>query len=200
MSTTVRITTSVRIAGVTLTSVVNRTEEASELISIDLEAGLAGVLATRTSDDVGIITVATGHGVTVSDIVSVFFADGVKYDCVVTGTTATTISISSSTGDILPVVTSDVVVGVQQSNAVLIAGDNLVAMVIRSTQRALSDFRNVSPASVLAYDIPANEGRIWVSDSDVTNPLAGESVVTVHVANGGTSATTVEIGLLKSTA
>lgn len=198
MSTTAVTTVNTVIAGITLQSTITRTQEAAERVSLDVAAGLAGTLTTRTDADTGVFTVETGHGITTSDTVSVFFADGTAYNGDVTAVTATTITVDFADGADLPVVSTAVVVSKQVSFAVPIIGNSLRAMVIKSTNRCLVDFRSSAPATLLTYLIAAAEGRHWFSDMDVTNPLAGDTVATVHVANGDVTANTIEIGLLKS--
>lgn len=191
-------TVSTVIAGVTLTSVLTRTEEAVERISLDMPAGIAGTLTTRTDADTGVATVATGHGLTTSDVVAVFFPNGSKQNCTISATTATTISFNSEDGDDLPIATTAIVLGKQMNFAAPVVGNTLRTFVIKSNTRCFVDFRSSAPASLLEYDIPTNEGRIWLSNTDVTNPLAGDVVATITVANGAPSVGAVEIGLLKS--
>jgi len=160
--------------------------------------GRAGTLSTRTDDDSGILTVLTGHGITAADTVAVFWSGGFVKNCDVTAVTATTITIDLAIGVVLPAVTTAIVVSKQVSYSLLVSGNTLRLMAISCLQRALVDFRSSVPATLLAYDMAANEGRDWISGVDITNPLAGASVATVHVANGGIVAATVAIGLLKS--
>jgi hypothetical protein len=186
------------IAGVTLTSTITRNEEAAERISLDMPVGIAGTLTTRTDADTGIATVASGHGITTSDTVCVFFADGSKQNCDVTAVTSTTISFTSADGTDLPVVSTVIVIGKQFTYAAAFVGNALRTFAIKCANRCFVDFLSSSPASLLAYDIATNEGRSWVFGTDVTNPLAGDTVASIVVANGGTTVASVEIGLLKS--
>ncbi len=198
MTTTATQTVSTVIAGTTITSTIRRTEEIAERVSLSMAAGLAGTLSTRTDNDTGVLTVATGHGITISDTVAVFWNGGFVKNCDVTAVTSTTISIDAAIGDNLPTATTAIVVSKQNSYSLLLSGDTLRVMAISCGQRALVDFRSSAPATLLAYDMAESEGRTWLSESDVTNPLAGDTVATVHVANGGTTAATVAIGFLKS--
>lgn len=116
-----------------------------------------------------------------------------------TATTATTISIDVGSGTDLPVATTEVVVSKQSVHKIAIVGDSLEVLAIGSRQRVSVEFWSASPASLLRYDIPASEGRHWVKTTDVTNPLAGDTVATVRVANGSTVTATLDIGILAST-
>lgn len=199
MSKTATVVVTTTVAGATTVSTLERTNEGAEALSLDIAAGIAGTLTTRTSATAGVLTVASGHGITTSNIVSVHFDAGVAYNFTVSATTSTTITIASGAGTALPIATSAIVVSAQISNAVSIVGDNLIVLSVYSAKRSFVNFRSSAPASLLLHQVTAGEGRIWVSGTDVTNPLAGVTVATIHVSNGETRAGTVEIGILKST-
>src|SRR5689334_22516911 len=92
-----------------------------------INAGLAGTLTTRTDNDTGVVTVASGHGVTASDTVDLYTSAGVliRKDMDVTGVTGTTISIDLGTGSNLPTLNDPVVISKQQTVNTSIDGDAL---------------------------------------------------------------------------
>lgn len=194
-----RTTITTNVAGKSISSVIERTQEDARGVTIDLVTGKAGTLSTRTDADTGILTVASGHGITDTDTVAVFWEGGSRYNVDVTATTATTISIDVGSGTDLPVATTAVVVSKQSIHNIAIVGDSLEVLAIGSRQRVSVEFWSASPASLLRYDIPTSEGRHWVKTTDVTNPLAGDTVATVRVANGSTVTATLDIGILAST-
>lgn len=187
------------IGGSSLSSSMTRSQESEQVVSLSLPAGLAGTLSTRTDDDTGVLTVATGHGITTDDTVAVFWDGGSQYNVDVTAVAATTISIDVGDGTVLPAATTAIIVSKQLPHAVAFTGDSLNVLAISCRQRASIEFFSSAPASLLRYDMATNEGRTWVSDIDVTNPLAGDTVATVRVANGSTTLTTLELGILAST-
>lgn len=194
-----RTTITTNVAGKSISSVIERTQEDARGVTIDLVTGKDGTLTTRTDADTGVITVASGHGITDTDTVAVFWTGGSRYNVDVTATTATTISIDVGSGTDLPVATTEVVVSKQSVHNIAIVGDSLEVLAIGSRQRVSVEFWSASPASLLRYDIPTSEGRHWVKTTDVTNPLAGDTVATVRVANGSTVTATLDIGILAST-
>lgn len=194
-----RTTITTNVAGKSISSVIERTQEDARGVTIDLVTGKAGTLSTRTDADTGILTVASGHGITDTDTVAVFWEGGSRYNVDVTATTATTISIDVGSGTDLPVATTAVVVSKQSIHNIAIVGDSLEVFAVGSRQRVSVEFWSASPASLLRYDIPTSEGRHWVKSTDVTNPLAGDTVATVRVANGSTVSATLDIGILAST-
>jgi hypothetical protein len=199
MSATATVTIRTQIAGQTISQSISRTEEHESRVSIAVPAGKAGTLTTRTDDNTGVATVASGHGVTTSDVVSVFWSGGSRYGMTVSATTSTTISVDGGSGDNLPTATTAIIVSKQVAHALELVGDKLELMTIRSTQRGSVEFFSSAPASLLRYDIAAGEGRFWIDGIGYTNPLAGDTVATIQVANGSATADTLEIGLLRST-
>lgn len=71
-----------------------------------LLAAITGTLTTRTDNDTGILTVATGHGILTSDTIGIgWYANGVwnyQHNVDVTAVTGTTISIDLGVGTNLP--------------------------------------------------------------------------------------------------
>ena len=194
-----RTTITTNVAGSSISSVFERTQEDSRGISISIDAGKSGTLSTRTDNDTGVVTVASGHGIVDTDTVAVFWDGGSRYNVDVTATTSTTISIDVGTGTNLPVATTAVVISKQSIHNVAITGDRLEVFAVGSRVRSSVEFWSSAPTSLLRYDIATGEGRAWVKTTDVTNPLAGVTVATVRVANGSTTASTVELGILAST-
>jgi hypothetical protein len=199
MSGTSRTTIRTVVAGVAVNATINREDEMESIFQHPMPAAIAGTLSTRTDANTGILTVPSGHGITADDTVAVFWAGGSRFDVDVTAVTSTTISIDLGDGADLPVVTTPIVVGKESVHALPITGNQLAAFAIGCDNRVSINFRDVSNASQLRYDIAAKEGRSWIIGTDVTNPLAGDVVTSIVVANGGTSAAPISMGLLVST-
>lgn len=199
MSGTAKITQKTTVAGVTITSEIVRNDELEISFRATPDAGKSGTLSTRTDDDTGILTVATGHGITDSDTVSVFWAGGSRHSMAVTATTGTTISINLGAGDNLPIATTAIVVAKESTHDLAIVGDDLGALVIGCASRVSVNFLDSGDASLLRYDAAAKEGRLWFSGHGVTNPLAGDTVASVVLACGETTAAEVRIAALLDT-
>jgi len=103
---------------------ITRTGDSTPNIEIDLPAGIAGTLTTRTDNDTGVVTVASGHGITSSDTVDVYWNGGKRYGVDVTATGSTTISIDIGSGDNLPSTSTEVVIVKQVVANIQIDGDN----------------------------------------------------------------------------
>jgi len=187
------------VAGVSLSSTISRSNELGSIFQRTLPAGITGTLSTRTDANTGILTVGSGHGITDADTVAVFFAGGRQVAVDVTATTATTISIDLGVGDDLPVVTTPIVVSVIEIHALAIVGNDLTVLHIDSSTRAYAEFFN-GATSHASYNLVAKEGYVWYDGSLHTNPIAGDVITTVRLANGEATAVNFKIGLLTNTA
>ena len=88
--------------GISVQESVTRSGDSTVAAQIALPAGKSGTLTTRTDDNTGVVTVASGHGITDSDTVDVYWSTGRRYGVDVTATDSTTISIDLGAGDNLP--------------------------------------------------------------------------------------------------
>jgi hypothetical protein len=198
MGIVAKATTSLTVAGLTISSSIEREQESSDRIALDVPAGLAGSLTTRTDDNTGVVTLASGHGILTDDVVSIFWAGGFASAATVSGSTATTVTFDVDSGDTLPIATTSVVVSKKATHELLLNGDSLDMFAIKNTQRCCIAFLDDESAAALTYEIAEREGRFWVSGMGFVNPLAGESIESVSISNGSTTALTIDIGLLKS--
>jgi hypothetical protein len=199
MAGTANISIRTRVAGVNIDATIARTDELEQAFQHTMDAGKAGTLSTRTDDNTGILTVATGHGITDADTVAIFWDGGSRYGVTVTATTGTTISIDLGAGTNLPILTTAIVVAKESEHTLAIVGDDITVLAVGCDNRASVNFRDSGDASLLRYDMASKEGRLWMASSDVTNPLASDTVANVVIANGGTSAMALKIGLLLDT-
>jgi hypothetical protein len=181
----------VAIGGLTVSASASREQAGS--ISQDLtgdfalDAGVAGTLSTRTDNDTGVLTVASGHGIVDTDTVDVYWDGGVRYGVDVTAVTATTISINVGAGDNLPAEDTAIVVCKQTALDVDVVGDQIDVFAVAMNRRCHVDVQQANGTSIKAVDLPAAEGYMWWSDSGVTNPFAGVTVGAVKISNGDSS-------------
>lgn len=187
------------IAGESFNSSVSRSNELESVFKPSIPAAITATLSTRTDNDTGILTVATGHGITTSDKLSLFWNGGYKNNVTVTATTSTTISIDLGTGDNLPVLNASLNVGKEEEHTLTIDGDLLTVLAIDSANRSTIHFRDSDDDSLLVYSIQANEGPIWVEGMGQVNPLADADVANVVVANGGLTPLILKVGMLINT-
>jgi hypothetical protein len=200
MAGTADISIRTRVAGVNIDATIRRTDELEQAFRATMSAGRVGTLSTRTDDNTGILTVASGHGITDADTVAVFWEGGSRYGVDVTATTSTTISIDLGAGANLPIATTPIVVAKESEHVLAIIGNDIAVIAAGCDNRASLNFRDSGDASLLRYDMATKEGRVWFASSDVTNPLAGDTVANIVIANGGTTEAELRIGMLLNTA
>ncbi len=154
-------------------------------------------LSTRTDDNTGILTVASGHGVTTSDLVDFYWtASGVtamRRGMTVTATGATTIEIDGGTGDNLPVATTagTVCIVVSKDFVFEFANAVIVAAAQESLQSAAVSFMTVVPAENLGWQLPAaGQARVWVYGNGEANPISA-NIVSVRFSHADTVAARV---------
>lgn len=199
MSATGRVNISYRVGGAVVDAVIDREDEQGATTQVALDAGIAGTLTTRTDDAIGVITVAEGHGLTTSDTIAVFWGAGRRYGVTITATAATTVTIATGAGTVLPAESSVVTIGKEVITSLGHIGDDLKIFAVHSPNRLSANIRDVTPATIEALDIAAKESWAYISNFSGTNPFAGETLVTAVLANGGTTAVTANILHIKNT-
>lgn len=159
----------------------------------DIAAGLAGTLSTRTSDVAGVLTVASDHGIEAADVIGIASEGAFAYDATVDSITATTITFSAASGDVLPIATTAIIVSKVVEVDIAFSGDALVAMAMESTQRTLATLES-SGSIDLAKELEANGLPYhWNSENGYTNPIAGDDIIKSNVYNGSISAATYNL-------
>lgn len=173
-------------------------------LQVTLPAGKSGTLTTRTDDNTGIVTVASGHGITDSDTVDVYWAAGRRYGVDVTATDATTISIDLGAGDNLPTASTAVVIVKQVVVNKAIDGDNveiigLLAELAASTGFGvrITFFDAVSAGGSAVgngIDLDPNSPFVLDIEGGATNLLTGSPILSFVASNGdGSNACTLKI-------
>jgi hypothetical protein len=119
-----------------------------------------GTLTTRTDDNTGVVTLATGHGILTNDVVDVYWAAGVRYgmDATVSGSAVT---VDGGAGDVLP---SESTTGMQvvkqtEINPLNLDGDaaQVVGVLYRNAQTAAAkahvDLQDSGSATIAEHDL-----------------------------------------------
>jgi hypothetical protein len=167
-------------------------------LNTPLAAGLAGRLTTRTSDSVGVITLASGHGITGSDVIALQWATGRRRNITVSNPLTLTIDIEDGEGDVLPADESDLVVCKEATIESLWTGNKAQLITLscdRDCQVRMCDDGDVE---LLALELLANSPYFWCLSSGLTNPVAGDSVAKLVVSAGTAVAGTLKGSVLLS--
>lgn len=192
---TVTINDNVSIAGLTIQSKIERTATGHIGQEIPLPAAKAGSLTTRTDDDTGVVTLATGHGIVSTNSVDVYWADGVRYGMTATVST-NDVTVEGGAGDVLPADETAVTLAKQVVIDTDFLGSLVEAIVASSSLRANIEFREAA-SSAAGVKLPAGEGWRWFSEQGIANPLSGKSIASIQASCGNsTTAATLKIGVL----
>lgn len=173
-------------------------------LEVTLPAGKSGTLTTRTDDNTGVVTVASGHGITASDTVDVYWATGRRYGVDVTTAGATTLDIDLGSGDNLPAQSTAVVVVKQVVVNKAIDGDNVEIIGFLATLAAdtgfgvrITFFDAVSGGGSAVgngIDLDPNSPFVLDIEGGATNLLTGSPILSFVASNGdGSNACTLKI-------
>lgn len=173
---------------------ITRSGDATVAISVSLPAGKSGTLTTRTDNDTGVVTVSSGHGITTSDTVDVYWSGGRRYGCDVTAQDSTTISIDLGSGDNLPSTSTAIVVVKQVAANVFIDGDNCKLVAVSYELAAADGFgcratffdavAGGGSAVGSGLELDANEPNVCDVTGGATNLYTGNPILSVVASNG----------------
>ena len=194
---------SVQGGGISVQQSVTRNGDLTVAAQVTLPAGKSGTLTTRTDDNTGQLTVASGHGITASDTVDVYWSGGRRYGVDVTAVASTTIDIDLGSGDNLPAAATAVVVCKQVVANVMIDGDNAKLVVVNfavpgtSTAKSRVTFFDAVSGGGSAVgsglDLAANEPSVTDVTGGDANGYTGSVILSLVASNGGTAEGTLQV-------
>lgn len=189
-----------QLGGVSIDKAITRTADSQKSYEVSLPAGKSGTLTTRTDDNTGVATVSSGHGVTTSDKVDVYWTGGMRYGMTVTATDATTISVDLGAGDNFPVQDTAIVVTPQVTVNTNVDGDNaqIIGISLEYTAAVSSaghvDMQDSGSATIAELDLTGNAPLVYDLAAGITNPFTGNPITSTLASNGdGTNAATLKI-------
>ena len=155
---------------------------------VSLEAADAGTLTTRTSDAAGTLTMDdAGHGISTADVITIFWTGGIAYQATVGTVSGTTVPFTGAQGTVLPSATTEVVADVVEVLDVDFDGDDLELFAAAMDRRGHIVFEDSGDAEIDAAELIANEPYMYIDGMTASNPLTGNPVDEVHIANGDSS-------------
>ena len=175
---------------VPVTTAIERTAAASSALA----AGVAGTLTTRTDDNTGVVT-AAGHALIQNDVVTVFWTGGIRYGMTVGVVAGDDVPVDGGAGDVLPADETAVVIAEQDVLDVDFDGDLVELIAIKATGRAHLVFAENDDTVLHPQELTAGEPWSWASGQGTPNPLTGDPVGKIKLANGTTAAIDVVGGI-----
>lgn len=157
-------------------------------------AAKAGTLTTRTDDDTGTFTMASGHGFSTADLISVFWTGGKRHAMTAT-VTGDSVVLDGGTGTVLPSAATaitamkptEVAFSVTGSAVLLLVGSCEVPGYIRIMDNA------GTPAQAALLTVTTADSYVWSSTNGVTNPLNAIVTTVARFTHGSTSAQTMTL-------
>lgn len=201
-----RISATATIGGKNITGSSDLAAATETSTQVLVPAGKAGTLSTRTDDDTGILTLATGHGITTGAIIDLYWAGGIRRGVTVGTVAGDSVPFGAAggegVGDVLPVVATAVVACVRQLVDLDVLGSTvkMAAASVSTGCRGSIEFQQEAGTAIKSLDLTASatEPAIWTQTPQDTNPFAGVSIGRVAVSNGvSTGACTILFGLVR---
>lgn len=197
MSISGKLSMTLSLPGVSISATVNRPAQGGvPPQEVSLPAADAGSLTTRTSDTAGTLTMdSESHGISSGDEITIFWADGIAYQATVGTVAGTSVPFTGAEGDVLPAedteITADVITVINAD----FDGDDLEIFAANMDRRGHIIFEDSGDAELDAAELVANEPYLYVDGMTSSNPLTGNAVDEIHIANGdSTAAATFKMG------
>jgi hypothetical protein len=160
-------------------------------------AAKAGTLTTRTSDTVGTLTMAGGHGIATGDEFDLFWSGGQRAQVTAGVVAGDSVPFSLGTGDVLPALNTVITAHKGVSAAFTVVGDNLTGISVQMDKPGYVHFRDNTDAVLFSAPVTADGGYVWYDGSGVTNPLAGDTVTSILCTNSdSTAARSPQVGVV----
>lgn len=159
---------------------------------VSLAAAKVGALTTRTDDNTGELTMATGHGISTGVKLDVYWVGGSRRGMTVGTVADLAVPIDGGAGDNLPADETAITAMVPTVEDVSIIGDNLLVIVASATAKAIVSIQETDGTERAAFEIEAaNRTSAWLLADGATNPLATRETEKIAFSHGDSSGTKI---------
>jgi hypothetical protein len=172
------------------------TADAIDAREVSVPVASVGTLSTRTDDDTGVLTVGSGHGITTSDLVDVYWSGGARFGMTCSGAGATTIGVDGGAGDVFPSAASAITADAQiQVNAAIngdeveILGMQMLRASNSSTARAHASFQESDNTEIAEMEFQGSVPQVHHIAGGATNIFTGDPIAKVKISNGSSTET-----------
>lgn len=171
---------------------------------VTVAAAKVGQLTTRTDDETGTLTMASGHGITTGQIIDIYWDGGSRRGVLVGTVASLSVPIGADNageGDVLPTNLTAITACVRVEEALAASGTAVVAIEYYASKRgtialAESDDTEIS-ASLDGLGDGNWKSELWYAERNPTNPVTGDDIAKVFFSNGdSTAAATLRVQLL----
>lgn len=177
-----------KVGGESLSENLNIDADAAIVHNVSIPAAEAGSLSTRTDADTGVITAdESGHGITDSDLVDVYWTGGSRRGMTVSSVVGALISVDAGNGDDFPTQGTEVAVVIPTTLDLEVLGTNVAAIALYTEARGQFVFHDAG-GEELFKRLDDGAVYIWHEDEGLDNPITGDSIESVKVSHENTSA------------
>jgi hypothetical protein len=158
----------------------------------ELAVAKVGALTTRTDDNTGELTMASGHGISTGNRLDVYWtnADGTqgrRYGMTVGTVASLAVPIDGGAGDNLPADETAVTAMVPQLETFAVTAADMEALFVGCGGPATAVFREADTTLVIAVGVDGpTDAYLWESTNGAATPF-GENVADVYLSHGDSS-------------
>jgi hypothetical protein len=166
--------------------------------SVSCAAAKTGSLTTRTDDNTGTLTMATGHAIPTGQRLDVFWDGGARVGMTVGTVSGLSVPIDLGSGDVLPAAATAVTAQVPSEEALVVTGDDAVLVACGATAGGAVTF--TTSGDVYVFHAPLTSlvtSYVWNESDGGTNPLAGASVAKAYLSNSSSAAAGTVNGIVQ---
>ena len=189
------VTVESRVGTETFSQTADVTADSSIRTAPTVAAAKAGTLTTRTDNNTGTFTMASGHGFLTNDKIDVFWSGGQRRGMTAT-VTGDSVVLDGGTGDNLPVATTAITAMKPHEENFALDGDDLAGLTVFSPVPAFVVFVDGSDAVIgdpITLTGTGGSGYVWSPGLGADNPLAGGTVAKVLLSHGSAAAQTLRV-------
>lgn len=169
-------------------------DDALTRLTPSVPAAKAGTLTTRTDNNTGTFTMASGHGFSTNDLIDLYWSGGKRHGMTAT-VTGDSVVLDGGTGDNLPIATTAITASKPTVVAFAVDGDDLTLLLGSADVEGYIGLWDdtATPVHVDTMDIGNGTSDIWTASQGETNPVAGHILTLAKFSHGETSAKTMTL-------
>jgi len=153
-------------------------------------AAKTGTLTTRSSGTAGTLTMESGHGITTSAKIDIYWDGGVAYKATVGTVSGTSVPFTLANGDALPAAATAVTAMVPNTETFVVAYASMVGLLVGcGGVPMVARFLDGSDADICTVVVnPGTAQFVWGTGTNGSNPITSNAakVCVTHGSSAGT--------------
>lgn len=183
--------------GGNINKAIPRTADGGGIREITVPAGKPGQLTTRTDDETGTLTMESGHGISTSDVIDLYWEGGARFGITVGTVSSNSVPIgadNAGSGDNLPTNLTNIVACVPTAFNADIDGDSLKLIAVQPSYTSPTEdaqshvsFLDADDDEIEAITMEANIPRVFDIEGGDANGFSGDPITHGTVSNGSST-------------